>query len=392
MQSTSLDYTSILVNTTAYALEKRQNIFFKSFSQHRKYSIYYPIELILSYYTIVLIIVGTICNTISFMVMNARKLRSYTCMKILSVLSFIDTLVLYQWNLNTFFKYNLSSPPNYEDLEELSLVFCRLISFLAFFSLQVSSWLLALVSFDRAMGVYSTCWTYQMNNPKKIYTLIILIIATIFVANTHLLFNNGFYSEQEEISNIFSQNKKVVCYQSKNDKKYIFPKWETVHLFLYNALPFLIMLICNSLIIYNIKYARKVKSHSKHSSKRKRRMTLMLIVVTFSFMILTFPSVVVHTFYREFLSDKPYRRLVNLIVNNLVHTSHAINFFLYIFSAPNFRAELTHLIGEFINRFKKAESSGKKFRNGEKSEYFSEKTNAELFITLKDKRKSVVLL
>lgn len=340
MEENQILYSRIFTDFDNNSLANNQRFysFYKSFAQHRMHNAFYPTELILSYYTIFLIVLGTICNSISFTIMNARKLRNYSCMKILSVLSIVDTLVLYQWNLNTFFKYNLSTPPHFEDLEEISIVWCRLISFMAFSTLQLSSWLLALVSFDRVMGVHSTCWTHQMARSKKLYSLIIFICVFIFMLNSHLLVLNGFYEDITDPETAQTY-RSIVCYQSRWDENYIFPKWQTVHLFMYNAIPFLIMLVCNFMIIYNVKYVRRVKSYNKKSDKRKKRMTLMLILVTCTFMILTLPSVIVHTFYRESLSDKPYRRLVNLIVNNLVHTSHAINFFLYIFSAPNFRSE-----------------------------------------------------
>ena len=109
------------------------------------------------------------------------------------------------------------------------------------------------------------------------------------------------------------------------------------------------MLFCNLMIIYNIIFSR-VKSQTKSTNKRKRRMTILLLIVTFSFMFLTLPSVIVHSFLRDFLSNKPYRRLVNMMVNNLLHTSHSINFFLYIFSAPNFRNELKSIFKSFTNK------------------------------------------
>lgn len=359
MEENQLLYQRIFTNEdnlTQFPINQHRSYsFFKSFPQHRIYNIFYPIELVLSYYTMFLIILGTICNTISFMIMNVRKLRNYSCMKILSFLSIIDTLVLYQWNMNTFFKYNLSSPPNYEDLEEISVFWCRLISFLAFSMLQTSSWLLALVSFDRVMSINSTYWTRQMTKSKKLYSLIISICMFILLLNSHLLVFNGF--EEERVDPKTSKSfKTIICYQSKWDESYIFPKWETAHLFMYNAIPFLIILSCNFLIIYNVKYARKIKSQNKNSDRRKKRMTFMLILVTCSFMLLTLPSVIVHTYYRETLSDKPYRRLVNLIVNNLAHTSHAINFFLYIFSAPNFRTEFNNF---FTDLFTKLRASNK---------------------------------
>lgn len=69
----------------------------------------------------------------------------------------------------------------------------------------------------------------------------------------------------------------------------------------------------------------------------------MLFLVTFSFMTLTLPSVIVHTFFRSFLIKKAYRRVVTMICNSLMHTSHACNFLLYVYSAPNFKAELKNI-------------------------------------------------
>ncbi len=59
--------------------------------------------------------------------MNRQNMKKYACMRYLAILSIADLTVLYQWNLNTFYKYNLSLPPRYTELEEISLVSCRMI-------------------------------------------------------------------------------------------------------------------------------------------------------------------------------------------------------------------------------------------------------------------------
>ena len=333
---------------------------------YREGNPYFKYEKILSYYTLFLIIIGTVCNLISFIVMNRKQMQKYACMKYLSTLAISDMMILYQWNLNTFFKYNFSKPPFYQDFEEMSLVSCRLIAFFAFFFLQLSSWLLSLVSFDRLMLVYSSKWKHVMHKPNRIRLLIGCTVLIILLLNSHLLFLNGYvvkndfnYAALESIetdshwsghllfSNVSSYvsfpKEEVVCYKSKNDKNYIFPKWEKGHLLLYTVLPFTVMLVSNSLIIYNVLYAQKVASKTKGGMKRKKRMAFMLVLLTFTFFVLTWPSVIVHTFFRDYLKTKKYRRFVNLIVNNLLHTSHAINFFLYVFSAPNFRQELVNI-------------------------------------------------
>jgi hypothetical protein len=361
---TSTKTTTTIMTSFRPHLNHRKNLYFRTFALHRKYNIYFPYELYLSYYPLVLIIIGTIFNLASFFVMHRRNLSKYSCMRILSILALVDAFVLYQWNLNTFFKYNLSKAPGYEDLEEMSLFYCRFISYFAFSLLQISSWLLSLVSFDRLMIMYSYYWKTKISQqPQRINLLIALIFVIILTMNSHLLFKNGYTRLLLEASESNQSILQVVCYKSKTDDRYIFPKWEKAHLVLYNLMPFSVMLTCNSLIIYSIKTSESKIIHAnkinKKSAWRKRRMTLMLILVTFSFILLTLPSVIVHTFMRAFLSDKPYRRLVNLCVNNLLHTSHAINFFLYVFTAPNFRKELSNIFNELIsNRLRSSSKTG----------------------------------
>jgi hypothetical protein len=325
-------------NKTTYILKDRSNVFYQNFKDHKRFNKYYPYELYLSYYAMFLIILGTICNIFTFLIMNTKTLKKFTCMRILAALSLSDLVVLYQWNFNTFYEYNLSSPPTYKDIEELSLFGCRLLSYLAFSSLQTSAWLLSLVSLDRVMVVYSSWWKVNMTKSKRIDSLIVSIIIFIFSINFHILFLNG-YIEFDSKTNM----ENVICYRNKHLKNYINPNWQRVHLLFYNAIPFTIMSVCNFLIIYNVKYKNKIRLNSKKSFRKKRRITFTLVLVTFSFIVLTLPSCILHTFYKDYFKDKPYKRLVYIIVNNLLHTSHAINFFLYVFSAPNFRAAFLSL-------------------------------------------------
>ena len=342
----------------------RTSAYFKKFAEHRNLSIYFPIEQVISWYSMLLIVVGTICNLTSFSIMLRKNIRKHSCMRYLSILTLSDTLVLYQWNFATFYKYNLSFAPSYLDLEDISLIWCRWISYFAFSSLQISSWLLCAVSIDRVMIIYAPrLQTFISKKTYRINMVIGSVVLGIMMINMHILFLNGFTITEDISTSVnhgpinttghFYQVKRVVCYQSKSDSKYMFPKWQRVHLFIYNIIPFSVMLICNSLIIYSVKFAPKVKSKTKSSSKRKNRMTFLLLLITFSFMVLTLPSVIVHSFFKEILSKKAYRRLINIVVGNLLHTSHTINFFFYIFSAPNFQLEFSMTFDCIIKRLRK---------------------------------------
>ena len=68
-------------------------------------------------------------------------------MRYLIAVSVCDTVSLYGWNLNNFYKFTISS--NYNNLEEISLIHCRLLSYMTFVGLQLSSWFLTAVSIGK---------------------------------------------------------------------------------------------------------------------------------------------------------------------------------------------------------------------------------------------------
>jgi hypothetical protein len=321
--------------------------------------------------------------------MLRKNIRKHSCMRYLSILTLSDTLVLYQWNLGTFYKYNFSVPPKFLDLEDISIFWCRWISYFAFSSLQLSAWLLCAVSLDRVLIIYAPRLQTYINNRKfRINLIILAIFCTIFLLNIHILILNGFTLSEPSPSDPNVNVTHVICYSSKSDNRYMNPKWQRVHLFVYNIIPFSVMLVCNLLIIYNVKFGSKVKSKTKSSSKRKNRMTFLLLLITFSFMVLTLPSVIVHSFFRDFLSNKPYKRLVNILVGNLLHTSHTINFFFYIFSAPNFQLEFSNTFEFFFKTFKKKPKPAKNLKSNTTVMKNTDKitTNEKTISSLKKKK------
>lgn len=91
-----------------------------------------------------LIIVGTVGNLLTIIVLLRRNLRRLVTIRYLIIVSICDTISLYGWNLNNFYKFNINSKK--DNLEELSIIHCRIISFMTFVSLQLSSWCLTAVS------------------------------------------------------------------------------------------------------------------------------------------------------------------------------------------------------------------------------------------------------
>ena len=101
----------------------------------------------LSIYALLLVIIGTIGNLLTIVVLVRRNLRRFVTVRYLILVSLCDLISLYGWNLNNFYKFNVSSSNS--NIEDLSLVHCRLISFVTFVTLQLSSWCLTAVSLGK---------------------------------------------------------------------------------------------------------------------------------------------------------------------------------------------------------------------------------------------------
>lgn len=171
--------------------------------------------------------------------------------------------------------------------------------------------------------------------------------------NSHILFFNGYRRGPPSY--------KVECYKTHTNPYYIFPQWERVHLVVYNLCPFIIMLICNIYIIsVTIRSARirtsritlGARGSRSSSTSRHRQLSIMLILVTFAFVLLTLPSCIYFVFFRHEMSSKrfsrTFRHMVQICLSSTQFTSHAINFFLYCFSATNFRNELEDFVKEIF--------------------------------------------
>ena len=121
-------------------------------------------------------------------------------------------------------------------------------------------------------------------------------------------------------------------------------------------LPFVSLLIMNSVIIHTLRVRSGVQGQIQgqgghHRVKMKgseRQIYINLLLVTFTFLILSMPS---YTFivYAWFYDYKSLPRTIaasslwNSIAHQTLYTNYAINFFLYVISGNKFRKDLMSL-------------------------------------------------
>ena len=189
------------------------------------------------------------------------------------------------------------------------------------------------------MSLYWTQWKQSYGRIKYTKYYILILTSICILLNSHILFLNGYRSSSGIIT----------CYATRSNPDYIYPQWQRVHLAIYNLCPFAVMCICNTYIIYvTVRSGRAQLELTPRRARRKsmekyRQFTALLIIVTFAFVLLTLPACIYFVFFRNNLalkSQRNYRYMIQILLNSIQFTSHAINFFLYCFSADSFRHEL----------------------------------------------------
>ncbi|CAF3169787.1 unnamed protein product [Rotaria socialis] len=351
---------------------------------------------VLAIYSLVLILIGTPCNLLCCLVYFQKENRSSSIKIIFGYLAILDTIVLYTFNLNyvirefnldyqlIYYGKNISKDGSLDfltsdsiniivvkrNLEEYSLSLCRLLSYIAFSILQTSSWILAFGSLNRYLLISKI--QYFQFICQRSYTIIICLCITIsiFLANIHILWMNGYRSPEGSI----------ICYQNRYFSTYML-WYQRIHLCIYSALPSVILFILNSLLMrivfdskkrlhshrsqssstvispteerhkqrfsvqrLSITPLRKVnKTKSRSLNRHSRKLTLSLIFITLSYFVLTFPSTVIFSFFRPHIEPLSLRRTLSLLFTNLSTTTHVIRFFIYYFCSIDFRNNFYNL-------------------------------------------------
>jgi hypothetical protein len=282
-------------------------------------------------YALLLIIVGTIGNGLTIIILLRPNLRKYTTMRYLTAVAIADLCSLYSWNLNLFYKHLIN--PYQNDLEDGSMLACRFISFVGFVSLQLSSWYLTLVSIDRCLNIQFLFWHRQLGRASRSVYIIAGLTLIIILLNSHLLVLNGYY---EPKCTPFAKRTCFICYARLNDRHYIFPKWEKIHVIIYNLIPFSIMLASTWFIIRrSIPSATmqrtltlersKSSTRSTYRQRKQRQLTCILLSVIFLFVLLTTPVMIYNVFLRNHLKNrKPLKYIVHGVLLCVQFTSHAV--------------------------------------------------------------------
>nr|QVK45791.1 G protein-coupled receptor [Proales similis] len=309
-------------------------------------SAYAVLRKILGVYALLLIIVGTLTSFLSLAV--CLKLRSNATFVFFAFLTLSNIFTLYFWNLENFLQEYIDI-----DLLNYSLFVCKFGSFVQFSSLQISAWILVLISLDQYLSVRVKHWrTIYFKESRPLLAAASLTLL-ILLLNSNVLFTFGLQIEA-------NNQTQVICYTIPTYPSTQWMSiWGRVHLATYSVLPFALIALFNIMLISNIYSRKKVRESNAASASgpkqtislstspsQKNKMDSMsktIVFLTLLFIAMTLPTAAASFFFNELFSTD-HGLFIIYVCNTISFSYHGLNFFIYFLSNKRFRSQFREIV------------------------------------------------
>lgn len=311
--------------------------------------IFTTLNQILGIHAAIMMPIGTFLNLFSFFI--CFRIKNNTTFIFLRFFAIANVFTLFWWNLNNFLNVFISL-----NLLTAGLWLCKVGNFVQFASLQIAAWFLVLISVDGVMSVYFTHWKTIYFKPKRAYLASGAVILLFLLINSNILFLFGYEANLNGTHLMF-------CFQVQGfPETYWMNTFGQVHFFLYSIVPFLILGVCNVLLILKLK-TREVRrarpsipnladtvrpsiiSLAANTSSRSSRTNKVVIAITLLFIAFTIPLACASFFFNTlFLSD--YRTFIVTLFDQISFTYHGCNIFITFFTNLVFKKEFYKLFNK----------------------------------------------
>ncbi|ESO90695.1 hypothetical protein LOTGIDRAFT_163961 [Lottia gigantea] len=299
-----------------------------------------------TYYAPICSTLGIIGNTLSFLVLMLSK--TTTTYQYMAAISCTDTLVLI---LNIMFL--VRKFPGYEIFHKGT---CGLVFFLFYFGIHLNVLLMVTMTIERYLAIRFPLKAPGWFTIRKARVAILVEVLVVVSLDCHNFFTRAMIETDDGNS--------TICSPSGETNAYFLGKiWPWIDSVWYCYLPLACLCILNVFIISNIRKAGRFqrqmtqssttgsegRNKAKNNSGKERQITVMLLLVTFCFLILVGPMamiIIIEKYY--WVRVTPYEQavyhLVRTVLNNMMYTNHALNFILYYISGQRFREQMQQIL------------------------------------------------
>ncbi|CAH1779829.1 unnamed protein product [Owenia fusiformis] len=316
------------------------------------HSAYRISKILMLYVPPVLLVIGTFGNIFAFIIL--KRLPTQSTYFYLSVLSITDLVVLYIGQLRKWI-----GVLNGNDLRNHHDWICKLTVVFGYVSSDFSVWLIIAVTVERYIVVCHPLKANRMCNIKRA-RFVSLLIFTIILA-----INSQFFVTVKLIHHVSDKDNKThwLC---ESDEPYKFLNdvaWSWVDAAIYSFVPFFAIMVLNLLIISAVLRAQTSRNQiarsasmykaevrvKKHRQEANTRLTVMMLTVSFTFLLTTLPNactgIAINLFTDKSNTDLVIKyHLVRTITDLLMYLNHSINFYLYCATGAKFRKQITKLL------------------------------------------------
>jgi hypothetical protein len=315
---------------------------------------------LLRIYPILFLFVGTIGNLLSVYVVLRSKLRRHSTFIYLAFLSIVDLIVLYTFSINFILHAWFDI-----DLQQVSLLACKIYSFSIYFFPQASAWILTAVSIDRVFAL--TRGIRKTHKTRFTYLILVLIFLILFLLNMQFLFYNNTYKFTQDTNH---DNNTIIyrivdtdmdinviqCSSENNDKYKEFYQniWVYVDAIVNVYLPFTLMFLCSTVIFLSV-FRTMGNAHNSKKRLVARSLSTMLLSINTMFVLLTGPIVIYLMFEKQTFSSGSYEcdkrvkakyKMIKLFCIILMNANHTGNILVYCLTGTEFRTQLFYVIGK----------------------------------------------
>lgn len=296
----------------------------------------------------IFLFVGVFGNILNLIVLRRMHFEKNPTLILLFLLSVTDIAVL----LVGLPRYWARDALQF-DLRTVSQFSCKFSLFLIYISMQLSSWILVLVSVIRVIKTVLPLRypkTKIRVTRKNTLTVFCIVVIALCIINFHFFITNGVITEDGEASCT------SLTPDFRNFDEYVFVY---IDFLMMSVFPAIIIIVCNIfiyLVLKNMKQRRaSTTSTDKVTSDSVSRVTRMLFVTSSYFVISTAPislHFIVDSYVRPGSDDMTQAKLdMSFTVLYLFQFSHfVINFYCYTVTNKRFRRSVKKLKDEVKNR------------------------------------------
>ena len=310
----------------------------------------------------VLLVLGTVGNLLSFVIMSRNMFKASTY-SYLAALAIMDILVLYIGLLRMWVgSFSV-------DIQLISNWMCKLVTFLGYVSSVTSVWLIIAVTIERFIAVKFPLRAPRMCNVHRARIVILtMFIATCFL-NMHYMWTVEL--KADDANGTMSRQ----CEASSDHRVLVVEVWPWVDAAVYSLVPFTVITILNILIVRCVLAARRQRSSMQHGDifnkylsvncqgsnvkrpvESSKKLTCMLLAVSFTFLLTTLPMnvlLLVRAFTEHYNKDRDslelkrhyaQMTLARTVAELLMYVNHSVNFFLYCATGRKFRRQVKMLL------------------------------------------------